>query len=78
MNPTDLINALNDGRTVVDSIHGTILYQIKDRVFIQTPCLLTETPKISAWAVRGLSAEMFDKKNNHIMTVRAKYFGVKE
>lgn len=79
MNATDLINALNDGKTLIDSEHGTILYQIDDKITIQTPCILTETPKISSWAIaENDNAQMFNAKGKSLMIVRARYFEVKE
>ena len=79
MNATDFINALNEGKTLIDEYHGTIIWQVDDRVRIQTPSVLTETPKIKCWAITEYgNAEMFDSRNKSLMVVKPKYFEVKE
>lgn len=79
MNATDFINALNDGKTLVDTEHGTTLWQVNDRVTIQSPSVLAETPKISSWAIsENGNAQMFDSRNRSILIVRVKYYEVKE
>ena len=79
MNPTELIDALNDGKTLVDYKHGTKLWQVNDRVTIQSPSILAETPKITSWAVsENNNVQMFDSRNRSLMIVRAKYFEVVE
>ena len=79
MNATDFINALNDGKTLIDSEHETILYQIDDKITTQTPCVLTHTPKITSWAItENDNAEMFDSRGKSLMIIRTRYFEVKE
>jgi hypothetical protein len=79
MNATEVIDALNEGKTLVDYKHGTKLWQLNDRVTIQSPSIFAETPKITSWAVsENDNAQMFDSRNRCLMIVRAKYFEVME
>ena len=79
MNAREVIDALNEGKTLVDHRHRTKLWQLNDRVTIQAPSIFAETAKITFRAVsENDNALMFDSRDRCLMIVKAKYFEVLE